>query len=77
MVKSEINFKQIEKMVNGLPLKKRAKLLENLQKDTWRQEFRELRERIRARVKKHPISQEEINQTVEEVRQELYDHRRR
>ena len=72
MVKLEMNFKQIEQAINGLSLKDRAKLVERLMKDTWEERFEKLRNRIRARVKKYPITQEEIDQEVEEAKREYH-----
>ena len=81
MVKSEmsLSFQELERAIKRLPVKQRSKMIDHLLKDRdlWRQEFRELRNRIRERAKKNPISQKEITATVEEVRQDLYDRRHR
>ena len=79
MVKAEIRFEQIKKTAQKLPVKDRARLIEHLMKDedTWQEEFRRLLGRIDARVKKHPISQKEVDDIVEEAREEYYAKRRR
>ena len=81
MVKLEMNlsFQDLEKAIKRLPVKLRVKIVDHLLKDqdTWREEFRELRNRIRERARKNPVSPKEITAIVEEVRQDLYDRRHR
>ena len=77
MVKIEINFKQIERAVNDLSIQDRTKLLERLTRTTRKNRFEKLRSSIRAKVKKHPISQKELNAIVEEAREEFHAQDRR
>ena len=81
MIKIEMgmSLQAMEKAIKRLPVRERVKLIDHLLKDhdTWREQFRQVMRRIDSRVKKNPISQEEIDQTVKEVRQEIYDKRRR
>ena len=81
MIKIEMNldFKDLQRAINRLPVRDRVKLMEHLMKDedTWKTEFRRLRSRVRARAQKHPISPKEITGIVEDVRQKLYDQSHR
>ena len=81
MVKLEMNlsFNDFDKAIKRLSVKDRVKLIDHLMKDdeAWRQQSRQIMRRIGVRVKKCPISQAEINRSVEEARQEIYDKRRR
>ena len=77
MVKIEINFKQIEQAINGLSIEDRAKLIKRLTKASWEKRFDQLRSGIRARVKKYPITQQEIDEEVEEAKKEYHAKSRR
>ena len=77
MIKIEVNFKQIEQAIDGLSVEERGKLIKRLMKDSWEKRFDKLRSRIRARVKKYPITQEEIDQEVEEAKKEYHAKSRR
>ena len=77
MVKIEINFKQIEQAINGLSIQDRAKLIKRLLRDSWEGRFDKLRSHIRNRVKKYPITQEEIDQEVKEAKKEYHVQSRR
>ena len=77
MVKAEMSLTKIRKAVKNLPVEQRIKLLEELEKSTWQERMRKTVARIRARAKKDPISDEEIRQIVEDVRQENHEKRRR
>ena len=72
MIKSEIDLKQIEKAIRGLSKKDRLKLIERLTEETWEESFDKLLSRIRARVKRNPITQEEIDEEVETAQREYY-----
>ena len=78
-IESQINFVQIKRAIRKLPVRDRAKLIEDLLHDraTWREEFRRLLGRIEERVKKFPISQKEINEIVEQAREEYHVKNRR
>ena len=71
-----LSFSDLGNAIKRLPVKERAKLLEQLQQDTWKTEFQKLRAQIRTKAKKHPISQKKITKIVENVRQKLYDQSR-
>ena len=77
MVKIEINFKQIEQAINGLSIEDRAKLIKRLTKASWEKRFDQRRSGIRARVKKYPITQQEIDEEVEEAKKEYHAKSRR
>lgn len=72
MVKFEIDFTQLKKVIRNLPTKQRTRLLEELEKDTWQQRFRQLMNRIDSRRKNNPLSQEQINQIVKEAKSEYH-----
>ncbi len=72
MIKIAMDVKQIEKAVMTLPIKTRIKLVERLLKVTRKDRFEKLRGSIRAKIKRHPISEGELNQIVEEAREEFH-----
>ena len=76
MVKSEIKFEQIRRAVKRLPIAQRLRLVEELERQTWKIRFRKMFSDIDARRKKYPISQKEINEVVAEARREYYAKRR-
>ena len=72
MVKIDIEYIRLKQALKRLPVKKRARLISELQKDTLQEQFRQMFRRIDARVKRHPkISQKEIVRLVKETRREL------
>ena len=77
MIRIEINTKQLSKAIRGLPTTERAKLIQELTQSTWEKRFDQLRSRIRARVKNHPITQEEIDHEVEEAKKYYHVQSRR
>jgi len=66
---------QIKEAFEKLPTKEKVRLIEEFEKATRRLRWEALIAKIRARAKKSPISQKEINRVCEEVRQELYEER--
>lgn len=77
MIRIEINAKQLSKAIKGLPMVQRAKLIQELTQTTWEKRFDQLLSRIRARVKKYPITQEEIDHEVEEAKKDYHAQNRR
>ena len=76
MVKIELTVEQLHKAIKQLPEKDQRRLIEKVEHEAWQREFRGLLSRIRARVKKHPISQKDIDTAVQEARREIYARRR-
>ena len=75
MVKAEMNYEQIRKVVNKLPVRQQLRLAQELQKNTWQEQFKQLIKRIRARARKYPVTQEDIDKACEEARKEVYARR--
>ena len=72
MVKIEMNFKRLENAIDKLPVRQRVKLAQRLIRTTRKDRFEKLRSSIRAKVKKHPITEKELNMIVEEAREEFH-----
>ena len=77
MVKAEMSLSKIRKEINKLSADKRLKLIEDLNRRTWKDQFKRLLSKIDERVAKNPISEEEVNRLVEQARQEYYEKRGR
>ena len=71
MVKIEINYQQILKAVRSLPLKERARLAREIQKDTIRQQWRQIRSEIMS-APKAKISRNEVKRIIDGTREEIY-----
>ena len=72
MIKVETNVKLLEDAIDKLPIRQRAQLAQKLLRETKKYRFKELRNSIRAKVRKHPISQKELDAIVEEAREEFH-----
>ena len=68
----DLDIKQVESLVEKLPIKEKVKLVRKLEKDTWQKRFRQLLHRIDRRIANKSISEREIDQTVEEAKEEYY-----
>lgn len=74
----DLTFKQIENAVNRLDTKSKMKLIEKMiPRQTRKERWGPLVERIRQNFAQNPISDEEIRAICEEVREELYDEEKR
>ena len=71
MVKIEINYQQILKAVRSLPLKERARLAREIQKDTIREQWRQIRSEIMS-APKAKISRNEVKRIIDGTREEIY-----
>lgn len=67
------NINRIKSIINALDVKQRIKLIEDLEKNTWQHRFRELLNKIDKNVEKYPVNEKEIINTVEKVRQDIYE----
>ena len=72
MIKININAQQLKEAIDNLPTQERARLVNELNRKTWEDRFRQLLARIDARLKRNPISQREITKIVEQARNEYY-----
>ena len=77
MVKIELKFDQLKEAIQKLPVEEKARLVEELEHETWRRQFRALLSRIDSRLKKNPISQKKISEIVEQAREEYHARSRR
>ena len=77
MVHSLVNINQIRRAIRRLPLSKRTRLLDELQKETTREGLRQTVDRIRTHVRKNPIAQKEIDAAVKAAQKEYYARRGR
>ena len=75
MVKIEITLKQVQNIIRKLPGRDKLKLFRNLEQEAWAVRFQKLRSRLRNKARIHKISQRDIDQAVEEARQEVYARR--
>jgi hypothetical protein len=75
MVKIEINYQQILKAVKNLPLKERARLAREIQKDTIHEQWRQIRSEIMS-TPKAKISRDEIKRIIDGAREEIYAQNR-
>ena len=76
MIKPAFKTQTFISAFKTLPLSRRAHILKKLQQETVQEQFQKMFANIDARVKKYPITQEEIDQVVEEVKEELYAQRK-
>ena len=66
---------QIWIIFKKLPPRQKIKVIQKLEKETREERWDALTEKLSRRFRTHPISDEEITQIVNEVRQERYDRR--
>ncbi|MCM8826793.1 MAG: hypothetical protein NC904_04665 [Candidatus Omnitrophica bacterium] len=69
-VTAELNAKQVEKLIERLPLEVKIRLTRKLEKETYCYRWDKILREIDERVKKHPISEKEIDQEIEAYRKE-------
>jgi len=74
-VRVELTREQIIAAVRQLSPRDREHIRRVLDSEQWRREFEQLLERIQVRVKKHPISDDEILEEVRLVRAERHARR--
>ncbi len=70
MVKMEL--RQLKKAIQQLSVREKNLLLQELQRDTLQEQFKQMFSRIDARLKKNPISQKELDKIVEGSREEFH-----
>ena len=73
----ELSPKQVEALVEKLSIQEKIRLVRRLEQETLRQRWGKLLRIIDERLKKYPISEEEINKEIELGRKEHYAKRNR
>lgn len=69
----EVGAKEIKEVFKRLPSRERIDLVEELVRETRKERWENLFRDVRGRIKKHPISDQEIQRICEEVRKEHYE----
>lgn len=72
MPRVNLNNHQVEELVEQLDLKSKIRLVQRLEEETWNARWDKLLADIDRRLKRHPISEDEIAKEVETVRRKLY-----
>lgn len=68
----EIDTQQIEKLIKGLPINDKIKLVCKLEQETLHQRWDNILKNIDKRLKKFPISKNDITEEIESYRKEKY-----
>jgi|GEM_PF-1645834 len=68
----DLDVKQVEKLVEKLPLEEKLKLVRKLEKETLRKRWGKILKDIDKRLKRFPISKKEIEQEIKAYRREKY-----
>ena len=68
----ELSPNQVEKLVEKLPMIEKVKLVSKLEKETLPQRWDEILTDIGKRLKRFPLSQEEIDKEIKAYRREKY-----
>lgn len=68
----EIDTKQLKNAIEQLSDKEKAKLVEELERETLKLRWRQILKDIDSRLKKFPISKEEAIKEIEAYRKEKY-----
>ncbi len=68
----ELNPRQISEAIEGLSDKEKLKITEKLEKETLRLRWRQILKDIDSRLKKFPISKEEVAKEIQNYRKEKH-----
>ena len=71
-----LKINDISNIIEQLNIQEKSKLVQILEKETWSIRFDQILRRIRGRAEQNPISEDEINREVKEVRKQRYDQSR-
>lgn len=74
-VEVDLGIEVIKYTFEKLPPEDRLRVVKELEKETRRQRWDQIISKVRARVRKSPISQKEIDAICEKTRQQLYGKR--
>lgn len=69
----DLNNKQVEKIVESLPMEEKLRLVRKLEQETWARRLDKVVQRIRKRFRENPLSDKEITRICEEVRRKRYE----
>lgn len=67
------NISEVEKAIKQLPVKEKIKIFEKLGKETRKERWGNLLNRLEQRYKQYPISEKEITNICKEVRKNRYE----
>ena len=68
----ELDTQQIEKLIKGLPINDKIKLVCKLEQETLRQRWDNILKNIDKRLKKFPVSKNDITEEIAAYRKEKY-----
>lgn len=71
-VSIELDIKQLERIIDNLPLRDKIRLTKGLERQTLGKVIDEIFSKIDRRRKKFPISEREIKKEIKAVRKEIY-----
>lgn len=72
----ELNNNQVEKIVDGLSISEKLRIVRKLERETLRKRWDDLFGIIDARLKRYPLSECEIDEEIKQARKEHYAKRR-
>ena len=70
---NSIDFKQIDDVINRLGKEEKMKLFEKLEKETPKERWKNIFERVGKRAKKYAMSEDEVVRLCKEVRKKRYE----
>ena len=68
----DFSIQQIELIVARLPIQQKLKLVRKLEKETLKERWKRLLKGIQDNLKKYPMSEEEMDQEIQQARKEHY-----
>ena len=68
----DFSIQQIELIVARLPIRQKLKLVRKLEKETLKERWKRLLKVIQDNLKKYPMSEEEMDQEIQQARKEHY-----
>ena len=68
----DLNNKQVERMVESLSVEEKLRLVRKLEKETLSLRWREILKDIDARLKKFPVSKQEVAKEIQAYRKERH-----
>jgi hypothetical protein len=71
-VSIELDIKQLERIIDNLPLRDKIRLTKGLERQTLGKVIDEIFSKIDRRRKKFPISEKEIKKEIKAARKEIY-----
>ena len=68
----DFSIQQIELIVARLPIQQKLRLVRKLEKETLKERWKRLLKGIQDNLKKYPMSEEEMDQEIQQARKEHY-----